>query len=163
MRPARLIPAMLAILALVLGTVGAASAAAPNAALAELRAATAKYHDPAAAIADGYVSTDECVEAPGVGTMGYHYINPGLFDATVELLRPEGLLYVPSKSGPRLVAVEWVTVDVGQPHPELLGVPFDGPMPGHFPGMPVHYDLHGWIWQANPAGLFAQFNPTLSC
>jgi hypothetical protein len=36
-------------------------------------------------------------------------------------------------------------------------------MPGHNPTMPVHYDLHVWIWKANPSGLFAPFNPALSC
>jgi hypothetical protein len=29
--------------------------------------------------------------------------------------------------------------------------------------MPVHYDLHVWLWQDNPAGMFALFNPTVTC
>ena len=29
--------------------------------------------------------------------------------------------------------------------------------------MPPHYDLHVWVWQANPAGIFAPFNPNVSC
>jgi len=36
-------------------------------------------------------------------------------------------------------------------------------MPGHHPGMPVHYDLHVWLWQDNPMGMFALFNPTVTC
>jgi len=36
-------------------------------------------------------------------------------------------------------------------------------MPGHFAGMPVHYDLHVWLWKHNPAGMFAEWNPGLSC
>ena len=40
---------------------------------------------------------------------------------------------------------------------------FDGPMPGHNPSMPWHFDLHAWLWAENPAGTFAMFNPTLSC
>src|SRR5512132_574547 len=28
----------------------------------------------------------------------------------------------------------------------------DGPMPGHSPTMPIHYDLHGRLWQDNPSG-----------
>lgn len=131
--------------------------------LAALRQATVQFRDPAAAVAAGYLATDECVSVPGLGTMGYHYVKLSLLDASADLTQPEGLLYVPSPSGPRLVAAEWVVVDVGQPHPSILGQPFDGPMPGHFPGMPQHYDLHAWIWQANPEGLFAQFNPSLSC
>jgi len=35
-------------------------------------------------------------------------------------------------------------------------------MPGH-DAMPVHYDLHVWVAERNPSGLFAPFNPTLSC
>ena len=42
-------------------------------------------------------------------------------------------------------------------------MPFDGPMLGHEPGMPIHYDLHVWIWQHNPVGMLDQFNPSGSC
>jgi hypothetical protein len=49
------------------------------------------------------------------------------------------------------------------PAPSVLGQTFDGPMAGHNPSMPWHYDLHVWLWAHNPAGLFAQFNPALSC
>ncbi len=47
--------------------------------------------------------------------------------------------------------------------PELFGKKFDGPMPGHGPGMPVHYDLHAYIWTTNPAGTLATWNPEVSC
>ena len=47
--------------------------------------------------------------------------------------------------------------------PSLFGQSFQGPMAGHVPGMPWHYDLHVWAWSENPAGRFAQWNPTLSC
>jgi hypothetical protein len=33
----------------------------------------------------------------------------------------------------------------------------------HEPGMPVHYDLHAWIWKRNPAGTFAMWNPRVEC
>ncbi len=36
-------------------------------------------------------------------------------------------------------------------------------MEGHDPQMPRHYDLHVWLWQANPAGIFAPFNPNVRC
>jgi hypothetical protein len=36
-------------------------------------------------------------------------------------------------------------------------------MPGHNPSMPVNYDLLVWIDESNPAGTFAQFNPSISC
>ena len=47
--------------------------------------------------------------------------------------------------------------------PSVLGRTFDGPMPGHNPQMPWHYDLHAWLFEANPAGTFVPFTPALSC
>ena len=36
-------------------------------------------------------------------------------------------------------------------------------MLGHNPKMPIHYDLHVWLYRHNPAGKFAMWNPTVSC
>lgn len=47
--------------------------------------------------------------------------------------------------------------------PLMFGQAFAGPMEGHFPGTPMHYDLHVWTWAHNPAGMFAEWNPALSC
>ena len=55
------------------------------------------------------------------------------------------------------------TYEVVNPTPSVLGQTFQGPMPGHVPGMPWHWDLHVWIWAPNPSGTFAQWNPRLSC
>lgn len=142
-----------------------------NKGLAQVRQATAKYHDVGTAIADGYLPTEHCIAAPGVGGMGYHYINPALIsDPSVDPLKPEVLLYAPKKNGElKLVGVEYFVVDADQDlttdedRPDLFGVPFYGPMEGHEPGMPVHYDLHAWIFKGNPDGVFADFNPRVSC
>lgn len=139
--------------------------------LAPVRRATAAYHDPAAALADGFVPTDACAAHPELGGMGLHYVNPErLADPAVVATEPEILLYAPTADGGvELVGVEWFSVDPDQDEttddgrPSVLGVPFDGPMAGHEPGMPVHFDLHAWIWMHNPAGLFAAWNPDLSC
>lgn len=139
--------------------------------LAQVRQATAKYHDIDKALAAGYLATEECVEVPGLGGMGYHYINPALIgDLSVDPLKPEVLLYAPKNNGElKLVGVEYLVVDADQDlatdgdRPDLFGVPFNGPMEGHEPGMPVHYDLHAWIFQGNPGGVFADFNPRVSC
>ncbi len=40
---------------------------------------------------------------------------------------------------------------------------FDGPMLGHAPGMPIHYDLHVWVWRHNPSGTFNEYNPNVRC
>ena len=141
--------------------------------LAKVRRATDRYHDVTAAIAAGYVPSTTCVAAPGLGTMGFHYVNPGLaMDPGIDLAAPEILLYAVADGELKLVAVEYFygigapdtpIPDPAPPAPVLFGKPFDGPMLAHEPGMPPHYDLHVWVWQANPSGIFAQFNPNVSC
>lgn len=141
--------------------------------LATVRQATAKYQNVDAAIAAGYVPTPACVAVPGVGGMGYHYINFGLaMDPAISLTAPEVLLYAPSGDGLRLVGVEYFLA-LGAPGdpippnppaaPVLFGRTFDGPMLGHEPDMPPHYDLHVWIWQPNPMGMFTPLNPSVNC
>lgn len=133
--------------------------------LAEIRSATARFHDVDAALAAGYLPAGGCVESPD-GAMGAHYVNPALVrpGAPVDPANPPMLTYGPSPSGGlRLWSAEFFEPDVGQPVPMLGSQPFDGPMPGHEPGMPTHYDLHVWVGAHNPAGVFADFNPALSC
>lgn len=149
----------------VAGTSGARPGRSGEAGLQAVRSLTKKYHDQAAAVAAGYVPTDECV--PG---MGYHYVNFALFDDKLQPSRPEALLYVPTADGGRVLAgAEWLVVDADQDvgtdgdRPSVYGHPFDGPMEGHGPGMPVHYDLHAWAWVDNPAGVFTAVNPTVVC
>lgn len=65
--------------------------------------------------------------------------------------------------------MEWLSADPDQDvttddgRPSILGVSFDGPMLGHEQGMPVHFDLHAWIWNHNPAGIFTGVNPNITC
>jgi hypothetical protein len=131
--------------------------------VAAVRKATAKYHDVNVAIADGYLPTEHCVDGPE-GGMGYHYFNPSLGgDLVNDPLKPELMIYAPGDDGLKLVAVEYFQANVGQARPTIMNQPFDGPMPGHEPGMPEHYDLHFWIWHTNPDGIFADWNPSISC
>jgi hypothetical protein len=139
--------------------------------LQDVRAAVARYHSFGQAQRDGYtVEGEPCVASPA-GTMGIHAVNPALLaDDAIDPLRPEILLYVPKKNGKlKLVGVEYWKADADQnlatagDRPSLFGRPFDGPMPGHNPTMPIHYDLHVWVAEANPSGVFALFNPALSC
>ncbi|MGC4001390.1 MAG: hypothetical protein QM767_29605 [Anaeromyxobacter sp.] len=161
----------------------AALSAGLNAQLAQVRRVTARYHDVAAALADGYVPASDCEQSPA-GVMGIHYVNPSRLDLALDPLQPEVLLYVPWEGGLKLVAVEYVQPIVTAqgpywgcgandnscppadppPAPTLFpGFPFNGPMAGHNPMMPWHYDQHVWIWAPNPSGMFAQWNPSLSC
>lgn len=142
--------------------------------LAAVRQATAKYHDVEAAIADGYLPTEVCISGPGGAAMGYHYVNYALaMDPAISLTSPEVLLYAATDDGGvRLVGVEYFFA-IGAPGtpvppnpppaPVLFGRAFDGPMEGHEPQMPPHYDLHVWAWQANPDGLFVPFNRNVTC
>jgi hypothetical protein len=137
----------------------------------QVRAAVARYHSFEQAARDGYtIENEPCVSSPD-GTMGIHAINPALMaDTTIDPLRPEILLYVPKDNGQlELVGVEYWMADADgdlatdDDRPTVLGHPVDGPMPGHNPMMPVHYDLHVWVAEEHPSDLFAPFNPAISC
>ena len=159
-----------ALAALALCPTGAA--AAPGAhdrddargAVAKLRQAMKPYTDQQAAVAAGYVSGEHCIASPA-GGMGVHYVKPSLL-GTLDPTRPPILLY--SEDG-ELLAAEYLVPDADQDlgtdadRPSLFGQPFDGPMPGHEPGMPVHYDLHIWTHEANPEGVFATWNRKVTC
>jgi hypothetical protein len=145
--------------------------------LENVQAATAKYQNVAAALADGFLAPPTCASLAGQGAGGYHYTNPGRVDGRVVAEEPETLLYIPENGGLRLVGVEYfvpVVQDsvsyfgVTAPSnpgatPKVLGRDLDGPMAGHNPTMPWHWDLHVWIWRSNPAGTFSPWNPDLSC
>lgn len=141
--------------------------------LADLRKATLRYLDVNNARADGFFPVSGCVlNEDGTGGMGIHYMNlERVMDSSINLLEPELLLYAPSGNGVKLVGVEYFLA-IGPsdfippnapPAPELLGTHFDGPMFGHDPEMPSHYDFHVWLWEANPDGIFTQYNPNVKC
>jgi hypothetical protein len=139
--------------------------------LKQVRAAVAKYHSFEQAKRDGYTVAGElCIASPD-GTMGIHAINPALLaDNAIHVDRPEILLYVPKANGKlELVGVEYWKADADQnlgtnaDLPSLFGRAFEGPMPGHSPVMPIHYDMHVWVAERNPSGVFALFNPAVSC
>ena len=165
------VPLAAAVLAAVPAAAGASPAAetrAQGGSLSVVRQVTAKYHDVQVALADGYVPMSPCV-AGDDGVMGIHYGNPALLGEPVDVRHPAMLLYVPGPDGLQLAGVEYFQADADQDpatdgdRPTVLGQAFDGPMAGHGPGMPVHYDLHVWVWKHNPAGTFAEYNPALSC
>jgi hypothetical protein len=133
--------------------------------LALVRAATARFHRVEVAEAAGYVNVNvgECVVHPELGGMGYHFVNFGLVDLELDPVQPEILLYAPSPSGGlKLVAVEYAVPiepwDALYDHPPMV-------LGQHLHPNPVLglYVLHAWIWQNNPAGMFVDWNPTVSC
>jgi hypothetical protein len=181
------VPALLAIVLLLAAITGTAHAHGPDdgpdehlttrgqalgridpgigAELARARAATARYHDVEVAIADGYVLASDCVAGPA-GAMGYHYVNLGMFvvppdgpptlAAPMDARAPQALLYVPDANDRlRLVGAEYIN-PAGD---ELFGQPFADGTPLFGPNTA----LHVWLWQANPAGMFAPFHAGLRC
>jgi hypothetical protein len=137
--------------------------------LQAVRAAVARFHSVDEALAAGYVQASPCEETEA-GGMGIHFINPPLFAPGLDPATPEILLYAPRADGSlELVGVEYWQADADQDlgtsgdRPSLFGRGFDGPMPGHAPGMPIHYDLHAWVIERSPSGVFAQWNPAVNC
>ena len=166
--------ALSALLVLTVAAIGAtltgrANASSPDAVQAA-KAASSKYHSIQQAEAAGYVLASPCVSSPA-GGMGFHYENPALMaDDAIDPAQPEILVYAAKAGGElELVAIEYWKRDADGSlltdgdRPSVLGQGFNGPMPGHSPVMPVHYDLHVWVYEANPSGTFAPFNPAVTC
>ncbi len=134
--------------------------------LAQVRNATAAYHDIPTAEAAGYHLLSfysACVSDPVLGVMGYHYINMSLFDTLVDPLQPEAMVYLPGDSGElELTSVEYMVpasawdAANSQP-PEIFGHTFN------LNAKMGVYALHAWIWRPNPSGMFSSWNPKLSC
>ncbi|MBT2444412.1 hypothetical protein J7E93_30820 [Streptomyces sp. ISL-36] len=123
--------------------------------------ATVKYRSEQAALNDGYIRTDECVEDPKLGGMGYHYVKPAHVGST-DPAQPAALLYEDDHNGRRqLVAVEYVVLDTDRPRPRMFDRNFDGP--AVLPDLGSHYSLHAWIFKKNPRGVFTPYNPRVTC
>lgn len=127
--------------------------------------------------------------APELGGMGIHYFRPDLLGLTsgpdervngtgthTDFRSPSILIYEPMADGSlELVAVEnlvfreaWHAAG-NEDLPSFHGVAYD-----HMWDDPEteideahafepHYDRHVWIYRENPNGVFAQFNPTVTC
>jgi hypothetical protein len=135
--------------------------------LAKIRRATAQFHRTEAAKAAGYdlrAGLDNCFDNPGVGGMGFHYINTDILDTQVDLLHPEAMVYAPGPNGQlELGAVEYIVPQdkwdaTGSTEPPMLN------------GMHLHlnndlhvYVMHAWVWKNNPRGVWEDWNPNVSC
>jgi len=124
-----------------------------------------------------------------LGAMGIHFFRPDLLGITAppsprvngngthtDFRQPSILIYEPREHGRlELVAVEnlvfaaaWHAAGHTAP-PTFHGVPYDSMRDD--PGTELdeahmfepHFDRHVWIYRDNPNGVFAPFNPTVSC
>jgi hypothetical protein len=130
--------------------------------LATLRRVTASFHDiETAKLAGWSAQITACMASPD-GGMGFHYGNVGLIDGLVRVDQPELLLYEPEKNGTmRLVAVEYIIPYAAHSRssepPVLFGQQFTQNDAFQLWG------LHAWVWKHNPSGMFAPWNPTVTC
>lgn len=107
-----------------------------------------------------------CVASPTAGAMGYHYFNADLMgDLTTDALAPEVLVYAPGENGKlKLAAVEWIVRGPNSNPTGLAQTPSVLGMPMHILVPAVGFWLmHAWVWKPNPAGMFGDFNPEVSC
>lgn len=124
-----------------------------------------------------------------LGEMGIHFFRPDLLELTATTPRVAGkgthtdfstpgvLVYEPQANGDlKLVAVEnlvfaegWQAAGHTTP-PEFEGYQYyrmvDNPATTDVDeahGFMPHYELHMWLYRDNPNGIFAQFNPDVTC
>ena len=128
----------------------------------QVRKATAVFADVDAAKAAGYdlQFPAGCAKSPA-GAQGFHYLNQGLVDNKTDVLRPELVMYEPQADGSMvLVGVDYIIPfsEWKSPQPPvLLGIPMLRNEP-----LGV-WALHIWAQRPNPSGLFAAWNPDVSC
>jgi hypothetical protein len=135
--------------------------------LARIRRATARFHRIEVAQTAGYglvPDLDHCFDNPGIGGMGFHYINQDSLDLTLNPLKPEAMVYAPGPKGKlKLGAVEYI---VPAAEWDAAGHTKPPSMLGHHLHLNQDlgvYVLHAWIWRHNPAGIFEDWNPNVSC
>lgn len=138
------------------------------------RQATARFHHVHSAEAAGYQEFRDaqgvaCIEQPGTGAMGVHYVNGSLVgDAVLDTRRPEALVYERRGGNLHLVALEYIVFksvwEKDHPNPpRLFGREFDLVGEPNRYGLPPFYALHAWAWKVNPSGDFFAWNPRVDC
>ena len=134
-----------------------------------VRRATERFHNVEEAMAAGYADSLVCVSGLEEGAMGVHFGNGELLgDGALDPERPELLVYEPKNGQLHLVAVEYLVLAAAwhannPTPPELLGQLFHYYGSPNRYGLDPYYELHVWAWKDNPNGMFADWNPKVSC
>lgn len=131
----------------------------------ETTAELEQYADALAAWEDGYTNTMEYVATDdGSAGMGVHFTNPDVGADEVDPLRPHALFYQINDEGTYdLLGAEWsVPASAVDEAPSLFGRTFNGPEQGLRARQPQQYALRAWLFEDNPEGQFATFNPNIS-
>ena len=135
----------------------------------EVRRATERFQDVSAATGAGYALFLGCVSSPQGSAMGIHYVNGDLVgDGKLDPARPEALMYEPRGGKLELVGVEYIVIAsawdaASKTPPTLMGQLFHYNTSPNRYGIPAFYSLHVWAWRPNPDGVFADWNPRVSC
>ena len=132
----------------------------------------AKYQSLRTAADDGYVLLTGCVAGEMGGAMGVHYVRPDLVgDGKIDPATPELLVYEPTRWGTmRLVAADflvfkaaWEAENGEGVAPIVKGQHFMLAGEPNRYAAPAFYLLHVWAFRHNPNGMFAMYNPRVSC
>jgi hypothetical protein len=173
-RTTRLATAAIGAILLASGVVGSATARSD---LQTAKAATARFHDLSVAGHAGFGQPPApaplhfCISSlNNTGAMGFHFINGANLDKVLDPSRPEVLVYAPDTHGRlKLAALEYVIFQSAwyEDHaqgtmPMLFGQDFM-PNDGSRFEIPPFFALHVWLFQDNPSGMFAPFNPNVTC
>jgi hypothetical protein len=134
-----------------------------------VRQVIAPFRDVGKAEKAGYALLHGCVSGPQEGAMGVHYANGALVgDGVLDAQHPEALLYEFKDGRPQIVGVEYIVIAAdwdakSKTPPVLMGqlLNYSG-APNRF-GIPAFYELHVWAGKTNPNGMFADWNPRVSC
>ncbi len=134
-----------------------------------VRQATVQFKDVAKAEKAGYGLLHGCVSGPQEGAMGIHFANGNLVgDGALDVMHPEALLYEPKDGKMQLTAVEYIVIAddwnaKNKVPPVLMGQLFNYVGAPNRYGIPAFYELHVWAWKSNSDGMFADWNPSVSC
>jgi hypothetical protein len=144
--------------------------------LDDIRTYTDRFKEYRVALAEHYTSGFVCASGdlpPDQGAAGVHLGNYNMIrDHVLDPKRPEILIYMPTETDFKLVAVEYVVPDYGQKAPTVLGAPMHRVNATDIPGFklalppgqpPFAWYIHMWLYEKNPRGLFADGNPNLRC
>lgn len=146
--------------------------------IADLRQLTVQLHDYEKRVDAGFDTPlpppagggplPECMVSPtGAGAQAFHFGNMDrILDLEIDPLAPEIVMYEPQKNGTmKLIGVEFIipfpllpfTPETEANPPSIHGIDF---MPNHTLQL---WALHVWNWRQNPDGMFAAWNPKVSC
>ena len=160
----------------------------PDQSLQQLARQLEPYKSVEYAMDQGYIKTSACEVHPTLGAMGFHYVRPDLLGLTppvdgrvngtgtyTGVNPPPILLYAPDgHGGEKLVGIELLVFAEAwhaetKQAPKFRGREYDymaddpATPQDEAHGFMPHYDLHIWLYESNPSGMYAQWNPDLDC